>query len=78
MSLDAASLSDHIGLPKAMVAAACVDLKPLRMPVAQLRRVAFGRSSERLAREADQWAFELEGAEAERPPRLHRPSPRVR
>ncbi|WP_431357971.1 hypothetical protein [Sphingomonas glacialis] len=48
------------------------------MPVAQLRRVAFGRSSERLAREADQWAFELEGAEAERPPRLHRPSPRVR
>ena len=63
--LDAASLPDDVGLLKAMLVAADVELEQLRMQVARLRRMAFGRSSERLTREADQLELGLEEAEAE-------------
>lgn len=65
MLLDAASLPDDVGLLKAMLVAADVELEHLRMQVARLRRMAFGRSSERLTREADQLELGLEEAEAE-------------
>jgi len=52
--LDAASLPDDDA-----------ELEQLRMQVARLRRMAFGRSSERLTREADQLELGLEEAEAE-------------
>lgn len=65
MLLDAASLPDDVGLLKAMLVAADAELEQLRMQVARLRRMAFGRSSERLTREADQLELGLEEAEAE-------------
>ena len=65
MLLDAASLPDDVGLLKAMLVAADVELEQLRMQVARLRRMAFGHSSERLTREADQLELGLEEAEAE-------------
>lgn len=65
MSLDAASLPDDVDLLKAMLVVADAELEHLRMQVARLRRMAFGRSSERLTREADQLELGLEEAEAE-------------
>ena len=65
MLLDAASLPDDVGLLKAMLVVADAELEQLRMQVARLRRMAFGRSSERLTREADQLELGLEEAEAE-------------
>ena len=65
MLLDAASLPDDVGLLKAMLVAADAELEQLRTQVARLRRMAFGRSSERLTREADQLELGLEEAEAE-------------
>ena len=65
MLLDAASLPDDVGVLKAMLVAADVELEQLRMRVARLRRMAFGRSSERLTRETDQLELGLEEAEAE-------------
>ena len=65
MSPDAASLPDDVDLLKAMLVAAGVELEHLRMQVARLRRMAFGRSSERLACEADQLELGLEESEAE-------------
>lgn len=65
MLLDAASLADDVGLLKTMLVAADVELEQLRMQVARLRRMAFGRSSERLTREAHQLELGLEEAEAE-------------
>jgi transposase len=63
--LDAASLPDDVGLVKAMLVVVDVELEQLRMQVAQLRRMAFGRLSKRLTREADQLELGLEEAEAE-------------
>ncbi len=65
MSPDAASLPDDVDLLKAMLLAAGAELEQLRMQVARLRRMAFGRSSERLTREADQLELGLEESEAE-------------
>ncbi len=65
MLLDAASLPDDVDLLKAMLMVADAELEQLRMQVARLRRMAFGRSSERLTREADQLELGLEEAEAE-------------
>ena len=65
MLLDAASLPDDVDLLKAMLVVADAELEQLRMQVARLRRMAFGRSSERLTREADQLELGLEEAEAE-------------
>jgi len=65
VSLDAASLPDDVGLLKAMLVAFDAEVEQLRMLVAKLRRMAFGRSSERLSREADQLELGLEEAEAE-------------
>lgn len=65
MSLDAASLPADVDLLRAMLVAADAELDQLRMLVAKLRRMAFGRSSERLTREADQLELGLEEAEAE-------------
>lgn len=65
MSLDAASLPADVDLLRVMLVAADAELDQLRMLVAKLRRMAFGRSSERLTREADQLELGLEEAEAE-------------
>ena len=65
MLLDVASLPDDVDLLKAMLVVADAELEQLRMQVARLRRMAFGRSSERLTREADQLELGLEEAEAE-------------
>ncbi len=65
MSPDAASLPDDVDLLKAMLVAAGAELEQLRMQVARLRRMAFGRSSERLTREADQLELGLEESETE-------------
>ena len=65
MLLDAASLPNDVDLLKAMLVVADAELEQLRMQVARLRRMAFGRSSERLTREADQLELGLEEAEAE-------------
>ena len=65
MLLDAASLPHDVDLLRAMLVVADAELEQLRMLVAKLRRMAFGRSSERLTREADQLEFGLEEAEAE-------------
>ena len=65
MLLDAASLPDDVDLLKAMLVVADAELEQLRMQVARLRRMAFGRSSERLTREADQLELGLEEAEVE-------------
>ena len=65
MSPDATSLPDDVGLLKAMLVAAGAELEQLRMQVARLRRMAFGRSSERLTREADQLELGLEESEAQ-------------
>lgn len=65
MSLDVASLPDDVGLLKAMLVASDAEVEQLRMLVAKLRRMAFGRSSERLTHEADQLELGLEEAEAE-------------
>ncbi|PAX06317.1 IS66 family transposase [Sphingomonas lenta] len=48
-----------------MLVAADAEVEQLRMLVAKLRRMAFGRSSERLTREADQLELSLEEVEAE-------------
>ena len=78
MLLDAASLPDDVDLLKAMLVVAGTELEQLRMQVARLRRMAFGRSSERLTREADQLELGLEEAEVEAaarvPPRLSSPA----
>ena len=63
--LDVASLPDDVDLLKAMLVVADAELEQLRRQVARLRRMAFGRSSERLTREADQLELGLEEAEAE-------------
>lgn len=65
MSPDAASLPDDIALLKAMLIAAGAELEQLRMQVARLRRMAFGRSSEKLTHQADQLELGLEEREAE-------------
>lgn len=65
VSLDIASLPADVDLLRAMLVAADAELDKLRMLVAKLRRMAFGRSSERLTREADQLELGLEEAEAE-------------
>lgn len=48
-----------------MLVAAGAELEQLRMQVARLRRMAFGRSSEKLTREADQLELGLEESEAQ-------------
>ena len=53
-----------------MLVVADAELEQLRMQVARLRRMAFGRSSERLTREADQLELRLEEAEAEAAARM--------
>jgi hypothetical protein len=65
VSPDAASLPDDIALLKAMLIAAGAELEQLRMQVARLRRMAFGRSSEKLTHQADQLELGLEEREAE-------------
>ncbi|GAA3254663.1 hypothetical protein GCM10020258_55650 [Sphingomonas yabuuchiae] len=65
MSPDAASLPDDIALLKAMLIAVGAELEQLRMQVARLRRMAFGRSSEKLTHQADQLELGLEEREAE-------------
>ena len=78
MSPDAASLPDDVDLLKAMLVAAGAELEQLRMQVARLRRMAFGRSSERLTREADQLELGLEESEAEAAASLAPTVPRAR
>ena len=63
--LDTASLPDDVSLLKAMLVVADAELEQLRIQVAKLRRMQFGTSSERLAREADQLELGLEDAEVE-------------
>ena len=78
MLLDAASLPDDVDLLKAMLLAVDAEVEQLRMLVAKLRRMAFGRSSERLTREADQLELSLEEAEAEAAARAPPPIARAR
>ena len=78
MLLDAASLPDDVDLLKAMLVVADAELEQLRMQVARLRRMTFGRSSERLTREADQLELGLEEAEAEVAARAAPPVARAR
>lgn len=65
MSPDAALLPDDIALVKAMLIAAGAELEQLWMQVSRLRRMTFGRSSEKLTHQADQLELGLEEREAE-------------
>jgi len=72
MSLDVSALPDDVDALRAIVAAQAAELAAkdgligsLRLQLARLRRQQFGRSSERLAAEADQLELALEDLEAE-------------
>ncbi|WP_043367445.1 IS66 family transposase [Belnapia sp. F-4-1] len=74
MVIDPAALPDDVDALRAIVlaqAAALADqrglIERLRLQLARLRRMQFGRSSERLAAEADQLELALEELEAEAP-----------
>ncbi|TDH59107.1 IS66 family transposase [Dankookia rubra] len=74
MVLDLATLPDDADALRAIVlaqAAALADqralIERLRLQLARLRRMQFGRSSERLSREADQLELALEELETEAP-----------
>jgi hypothetical protein len=72
--IDLTALPDDAGALRAIVlaqAAALADqralIERLRLQLARLRRMQFGRSSERLATEADQLELALEELETEAP-----------
>jgi transposase len=72
--IDPAALPDDVDALRAIVlaqAAALADQRELiarlRLQLARLRRMQFGRSSERLAAEADQLELALEELEADAP-----------
>ena len=74
MVLDLAALPDDADALRAIVLAQAAMLadqrtliERLRLQLARLRRMQFGRSSERLAAEADQLELALEELEAEAP-----------
>ena len=74
MQLDPASLPDDVEALRAIVLAQHAELTGqrelitrLRLQLARLRRMQFGRSSERLAREADQLELALEDLETDAP-----------
>lgn len=74
MDLDPALLPDDVGALRAIVLAQRAEITGqreligrLRLQLARLRRAQFGRSSERVAREADQLELTLEDLEADAP-----------
>ncbi len=74
VELDPASLPDDVEALRAIVLAQHAELTGqreliarLRLQLARLRRMQFGRSSERLTREADQLQLALEELEADAP-----------
>src|SRR3712207_6103886 len=74
VELDPASLPDDVEALRAIVLAQHAELTGqreliarLRLQLARLRRMQFGRSSERLSREADQLELALEELEADAP-----------
>jgi transposase len=74
VEIDPASLPNDVGALRAIVLAQHAELTGqreliarLRLQLARLRRMQFGRSSERLAREADQLELALEELEADAP-----------
>ena len=74
MRLDPASLPDDAAALRAIVLAQRAEIAGqreligrLRLQLARLRRMQFGRSSERVAAEADQLEFALEDLEADAP-----------
>lgn len=74
MELDPASLPDDVEALRAIVLAQHAEITGqreligrLRLQLARLRRMQFGRSSERLAAEADQLELALEELEADAP-----------
>ena len=74
VELDPASLPDDVEALRAIVLAQHAELTGqrgliarLRLQLARLRRMQFGRSSERLSREADQLELALEELETDAP-----------
>src|SRR3712207_9002014 len=74
VELDPASLPDDVEALRAIVLAQHAELigqreliARLRLQLARLRRMQFGRSSERLAQEADQLELALEELETDAP-----------
>lgn len=74
MALDLAALPDDVDALRAIVAAQAAELAAkdslidtLRLQLARLRRMQFGRSSERLRAEIEQLELALEDLEAEAP-----------
>ena len=74
MDLDPALLPDDVEALRAIIVAQHAEITGqrdliarLRLQLAKLRRMQFGRSSERVAREADQLEFALEDLEADAP-----------
>lgn len=74
MDLDPALLPDDVAMLRAIILAQhaeitvqCELIARLRLQLAKLRRMQFGRSSERVAREADGLEFALEDLETDAP-----------
>src|SRR5436853_7536191 len=72
---DAAALKQIIAAMAQDAIAAQAEIAKLRFQLARYRRVEFGRSSEKLARETEQRALALEGLEADQAERLATASP---
>jgi transposase len=75
VDLDPALLPDDVAALRAIIVAQHTEIggqrdliASLRLQLAKLRRMQFGRSSERVGREADQLEFALEDLEADAPP----------
>ena len=66
MPINSASLPDDVALLKRMLVTAETEIEKLKAQIARLRRLTFGRSSEKLEATLAQLEMMLEDAEEER------------